>query len=141
VEHLKHHSLHPIVDKICTPLVLVNHDETNPYSVREDSAAYIDRLYKILSPETESINQAKAHAWNVLVWMIEDYSKTTEMPTSHATHFRLKHAMYLIVQEFDYPDLPKDALDALKLNEAMYKLDLKEQDEQLYRKIIDGFNG
>lgn len=129
--------LHPIIDKICIPLLIINHDDTAPELVRSNSSDYLERLHEILESSTETLNHAKMHAWNVLSWMIDDYSEMMPlMPLQDANHSRLKHVMYLLAKEFDYQELPKQVLDALEKNEEKYISDLQSHDDVTYQRLI-----
>jgi len=133
--------LHPIIDKICIPLLLINHDDAAPERLRDRVCDYLEQLNKILDPSTETHNHAKAHAWNVLTWMVEDYSDImSTIPAVNANHFRFKHVIYLIAKEFDYQDLPAEVFDALDVNEKTYMSDWKVHDESVYRQLVNKYN-
>ena len=127
---------HEILDTVIIPLILINHDESSPVEIRSAVCDYIERLQKILEPVTETENQAKMHAWNVIDWMIEDYGRFMPlMTTLHPTHFRLKHAAYHLIKEFQFQDITPDVMEALESNELMYLKDYKDLDGRIYQQM------
>ena len=129
--------LHPIIDVICLPLLVINYDADALLEIREATGSYIQQLQRILKPETETINHAKMHAWNTINFMIEDYGDfMPKMMISDPTHYRLKHAIYLIAKSFDYPDIPIETMMALETDEETYKKEFEVIDKEIYAQLL-----
>jgi len=133
--------LHPIIDEIFLPLIVINFDENALLEIREATGFYIQRLRKILKPETETMNHAKMHAWNTFSFIIEDYGEfKPKMATSDPTHWRLNHAMYLIAKYFDCPDIPIEVMIAIEEREETYKETFEVIDREFYAHLVKNNN-
>lgn len=133
--------LHPIIDDICLPLLILNHDEDALFEARDASGFYIQNLQRILSPETETPNHAKMHAWNTVYFMIEDYGDLMpKMAMLDPNQYRLKSAMYLIIINFGFTDISSEAMLALQQDAEIYKSDIADLDRETHARWIREFN-